>query len=430
MDYLINNTLFLRLILYIIMTRKPVLIINLLIAILLVNCNRNQTIPTLKTGLWSAEIEMQQKTLPFTFELKKVADAYFIDLFNGEETIHLDEVEVKKDSLFITLHIFDIEIHAKIYENELVGIYKKNYIDGYELPFKAFYGESTLINQVSSSSFFNGKWEMTFFGEDGQTSQGVGIFNNSNALFQGTILTPVGDYRYLQGTNSEDKFTLNTFDGNHAFIFEANKRNDSIIEGSFWSGKSFHENFRAVRNDNASLPDANKLTYIKDGYSGIDFSFPDLNGNLVSLKDEKYQNKVVLVQIFGTWCPNCMDETKFYADWYNRNKDRGVEIIGLAYEAKPDFDYAKTRVEKMIEKLDVNYDFLIAGTYDKVEAAKTLPMLNHVLSFPTTLFINKKGEVSKIHTGFSGPATGEYYLDFKKEFNDYMDFLLDSTELD
>ena len=122
-----------------------------------------------------------------------------------------------------------------------------------------------------------------------------------------------------------------------------------------------------------------------------------------------------------------MDETIFYADWYRKNKHRGVEIIGLAYEAKPDFNYAKSRVEKMISRLNVDYDFLIAGTYDKEAAAITLPMLNHVLSFPTTVYINKKGAVSKIHTGFSGPATGEYYTAFKKEFEEYMDFLLSES---
>ena len=119
-----------------------------------------------------------------------------------------------------------------------------------------------------------------------------------------------------------------------------------------------------------------------------------------------------------------MDETKFYADWYRKNKDRAVAIVGLAYEAKDDFDYAKARVEKMKAKYNVGYDFVIAGEYDKEAAAKTLPMLNHVLSFPTTIFIDKKGQVRKIHTGFSGPATGAYYTDYVREFNAFMEQLI------
>ena len=156
----------------------------------------------------------------------------------------------------------------------------------------------------------------------------------------------------------------------------------------------------------------------------MEFSFPGLDGNAVSLKDEKYQDKVVMLQIFGTWCPNCMDETKFYANWYKNNKEKGVEIIGLAYEAKDDFEYAKARVEKMKLKYNVAYDYVIAGIYNKEEAAKTLPMLNHVLSFPTTIFIDKKGKVRRIHTGFSGPATGKYYEEFVEDFNNFMSKLI------
>jgi thiol-disulfide isomerase/thioredoxin len=172
------------------------------------------------------------------------------------------------------------------------------------------------------------------------------------------------------------------------------------------------------------LTNANELTYLKEGYDQIEFSFPGLDGKPVTLQDEKYQNKVVMLQIFGTWCPNCMDETKFYADWYDKNKDKGVEIIGLAYEAKDDFEYAKARVEKMKQKYNVGYDYVIAGIYDKEAAAKTLPMLNHVLSFPTTIFIDKKGKVRRIHTGFSGPATGKYYEEFVDEFNSFMNTLI------
>jgi hypothetical protein len=51
-------------------------------------------------------------------------------------------------------------------------------------------------------------------------------------------------------------------------------------------------------------------------------------------------------------------------------------------------------------------------------------MLNHVISFPTTIIIDKKGKVRNIHTGFSGPATGDYYLDYITEFNHLIDELL------
>ena len=78
----------------------------------------------------------------------------------------------------------------------------------------------------------------------------------------------------------------------------------------------------------------------------------------------------------------------------------------------------------MIDKLDVPYDFVIAGTDDKDQASKTLPMLNRVVAFPTTIFIDKHGKVRKIHTGFNGPGTGKYYEQFKEQFNETVNELL------
>jgi hypothetical protein len=119
-----------------------------------------------------------------------------------------------------------------------------------------------------------------------------------------------------------------------------------------------------------------------------------------------------------------MDETRFLVPWYNENNNRGVEIIGLAYEYKDDFAYASNRVKKMIDKLNVPYDLVIAGTSDKEKASQTLPMLNKVVAFPTTIFIGKDGKVKKIHTGFSGPGTGIYYEQFQQHFNEIVNELL------
>jgi thiol-disulfide isomerase/thioredoxin len=185
-----------------------------------------------------------------------------------------------------------------------------------------------------------------------------------------------------------------------------------------------HKTWTAILDENAALPDPEELTVLKDGIKNIDVSFPDLNGNMVNPTDEKYRNKVVILQLFGTWCPNCLDETRFLSEWYSRNKHRDVAIIGLAYETSEDFDYARGRVKKMIDKLGVEYDFVIAGSKDTEKASATLPMLNGVLAFPTTIFIGRDGLVRKIHSGFTGPGTGIYYEQYVHDFNEYVNELL------
>ena len=115
---------------------------------------------------------------------------------------------------------------------------------------------------------------------------------------------------------------------------------------------------------------------------------------------------------------------KFLNPWYQENKERGVEIIGLAFERKDDFAYASTRVKRMQSKMGIAYPIVIAGTDKKESTAAALPMLSGVRAFPTTIFVGKDGKVKKIHTGFTGPGTGTYYDEFKEDFNETVNDLL------
>jgi len=381
----------------------------------------------LKTGSWRATIEIQGQLLPFNFEVEKdQSEGYDIYLRNAEERILLDEVTIKGDTIDIVLHVFDSNIRARLVGDTLTGEFIKNYEADYRIPFHAVHGQGYRFekNKVPGNvPDFSGKYEVSFIHES-DTTPSIGIFHQTGDSVTGTFLTPTGDYRYLQGNVSDGMMQLSTFDGNHAYLFRAKKEPDGTLNGEYYSGKTWSEFWVAKKNENAVLPDAEKLTYLKEGFDRIAFSFPDVTGKKVSLTDDKYKNKVVILQLFGTWCPNCMDETKFLAPWYIENNKRGVEVIGLAYERKDDFTYASERVKKMANKFNVTYDFVIAGTDKKDKAAETLAMLNTVVAFPTTIFIGKDGKVKKIHTGFSGPGTGPYYDQFIEHFNETVNELL------
>jgi thiol-disulfide isomerase/thioredoxin len=398
------------------------------ILIAFAGCNeKKESNGKLKTGIWRATIEIQGQLLPFNFDVvEDNDDSYDIYIRNAEEKLLLDEVKIKDDSVNIGLHIFDANIKARISNDSLIGEFIKNYEKDYNIPFVAVFGQAFRFEKSKDQKDvpdFSGKYQVTFIHED-DTTQAIGIFKQTADSVTGTFLTPTGDYRYLQGNVVNGLMQLSTFDGNHAYIFTASKRPDGTLSGEYYSGKNHMEFWNGIPNENASLPNPESLTYLKEGYERIEFKFPDPDGKIVSLDDPKYKNKVVILQMFGTWCPNCMDETKFLSPWYDENKNRGVEVIGLAYERKEDFEYASARVKKMIEKFEVKYDFVIAGTNDKEKAAATLPMLNNVIAFPTTIFIGKDGKVKKIHTGFSGPGTGIYYDQFVQHFNETVNELL------
>jgi thiol-disulfide isomerase/thioredoxin len=380
----------------------------------------------LKTGIWRGVIELQGQELPFTFDiLKDSAGGYDAVIKNANEKLLLEEILLFDDSVSLVMHIFDAQLRARIRGDSLTGFFTHNYAVNYRLPFKAKFNQNFRFEERAEppTEDFTGSYAIRFYKTETEHAPAIGLFKQNGSSITGTFIRPSGDYRYLEGIVYGDSMRLSGFDGNHLFVFSALKSGDSLT-GDFWSGKTRHDRWTGVINDNASLPDGGSVTYLKEGYDKVDFKFPDVDGNIVSPSDEKYKNKVVILQLFGTWCPNCMDETRFLAPWYEKNKDRGVEIIGLAYEQKDDFSYASNRVKLMKERLGVNYDFVIGGVNDNAKASETLPMLNRVAAFPTTIFVGKDGLVKHIHTGFAGPSTGIYHERYIEEFNQLINELL------
>ncbi|MBS9463054.1 TlpA family protein disulfide reductase [Flagellimonas sp. 389] len=386
--------------------------------LLLTSCNEEKK--ELKAGDWLAELQVSpSEALPFNFSLVKEEDElYVMQMYNAEEVVTVDEIKVWNDSILIQMPIFEGYVSGTFTENEINGNFIKESLDRI-VPFTAKFGGKDRFEVASDATTnISGVWEVNF--EEGTENEypAKGIFVQTDNNVKGTFRTKTGDYRYLEGVISGDMLKLSTFDGAHAFLFTA-KVTDSSLQGKFYSGNHSIETFAGKRNEGFELPDANSLTFLKEGYDNLDFSFPDETGKMVSLADSRFDKKVVLVQIMGTWCPNCLDETKFYVDFIKNNPDFDIEFIALAFEYATTEEKAWNGIRRLKDRVGVEYPILLAqyGTSDKKKANEKLPMLNHVLSYPTTIYIDKEGEVKKIHTGFNGPATGDKHEAFKKEFN-------------
>ena len=384
-------------------------IVVLSILMLLIGCKENRQNLNLSEGIWLVELDvMDSQVLPFNLKVNKKDDGiYAMQIFNAEEVIDVDEIEIKGDSIIMQTPVFEGYLAGTFTENSIQGQFIKESLDRI-VPFKAIFGSEDRFKAKNESTNRNvtGIWETYFSLDLKEEYVGKGIFLQEDNRVTGTFRTTTGDYRYLDGILDGDSLKLSAFDGAHAFLFNA-RVTDSTMNGVFYSGNHFKEPFVATRNDGFELPNPDSLTFLNDGYDKLAFTFPDVEGNLISLSDDTYQDKVVVVQLMGTWCPNCLDETKFLVDYLEENND--IEVI-----------------ERLKERIGVDYPILLAqyGTYDKQKAQEKLPMLNHVLSYPTTIFVDKKGNVRKIHTGFNGPATGEKFIEFKKDFNELMTELL------
>ncbi|GAB3920746.1 peroxiredoxin family protein [Mucilaginibacter myungsuensis] len=376
---------------------------------------------TLPEGTWRGVFHQQNADVPFNFETKGKKAAAKLYLINGEERFEASSITQKGDSVFVAFDQFDNELALKIADKKLSGVLRKKDQNGRTTAIDATFGETFRFadNGEKPLADISGKYEVVFKSRSGAEDKKVGLFQQKGSKLYATFLSITGDSRYLEGVVQGSKFYLSSFIGSGAAYYTGYIGSDGKLNGTA-SGQPF----TATKSEAAALPDPYKLTYLKEGYTSFDFSLPDVDGKKISLKDPKYKNKVTIVTITGTWCPNCIDEANFLAPWYKKNKTRGVEAIAVHYERKLDPEYLKTAIGSFKKRYGVEYDEVIGGLVDKKAVAESFPALNAFLSFPTILFIDKKGDVAKIYTGFTGPATGEYYTRFVKEFNDEVDRLL------
>ncbi|WP_350288320.1 TlpA disulfide reductase family protein [uncultured Croceitalea sp.] len=401
------------------------LLILALLFIAMISCEEKSE-TKLKLGEWLANMKVSEdEMLPFNFTLTRNGDNYTIEVRNADELILIDEFEFYNDSIKIQMPIFEGYIAGTYTEDGINGNFIKESLDRV-VPFNAAFGEKPRFETVEKPKVnISGVWEVNFDYDGEKPYPAKGIFTQEEDRIVGTFRTNTGDYRYLEGVVDGSTLKLSTFDGAHVFLFKA-EATDTTLNGVFYSGNHSIENFKAKRNEGFELADSNSLTYIKEGYDKLAFSFPDANGKLISLTDDEFADKVVLVQIMGTWCPNCLDETKFYVDYLKNNPNPDLKVIALAFEYATTKEKAFNGINRLKERIGVEYPILLSqyGSSDKGLANEKLPMLNHILSYPTTIYIDKKGGIRKIHTGFNGPATLEKHEEFKKEFNQTIATLL------
>ncbi len=365
-----------------------------------------------QAGDWLGKISLNDSVdMPFNFEVKHLNDSAFsITIKNGEERIVVTDIVKENDSVRLNLPVFGNYLVVYSTGNQMVGSFHNPDAEDYELPFMAQAGvKSRFEIKEKNCCDINEKWRVKFNPNSKDSSNAIAYFKQVNdTLVTATIMTETGDYRYLQGVLSGEHLRLSTFDGAHLFYFDATIESGQKISGLFYSGRSFMEPWIAYRDDDFELRNADSLTFIKEGAADFSFAFPTSKGDTIRLSDTRFKDKPVMVQIMGSWCPNCMDESRFFKSLYAEYHDKGLEIVGLTFERARNKMDALDRAEKMQEDLQLPYPILMAGYTREDKAANALPMLNHIMSYPTTVFLNKNHEVVKIHTGFAGPGTPVY----------------------
>lgn len=380
------------------------------------------------TGRWNCQLDCPGGALKFGLVVEQEADAESLRAFltNGSERISIPTIEQDAGTTELRIDHYDSSVVFKQQGAAINGRWKKRRGEDkwVEMKFSGTKNKSAAspINDSQNGKWANGKWLVKFEKSD---DPAVAIFRSEkNGAASGTFLTTTGDYRFLYGTADQKTIELSCFDGAHAFLFRANLDDDGKLAGEFWSSDTWHETWTAVKNENAALPDAFKQTTLVSQHPLDNFKFPDLNGKPTSLVDPQFDGKARLIYVFGSWCPNCHDAAAYFKV-LQQKYGSDLSILGLAFEHTGEFDRDSAQVSKYLKRHNVSYPVLLAGLSDKQLAGKSIPFLDRVRSYPTTIFLDgRNNQVQEIHTGFTGPATGEAYSQMTKKFERIIDGII------
>ncbi|MEC8556074.1 MAG: TlpA disulfide reductase family protein [Planctomycetota bacterium] len=341
-------------------------------------------------------------------------------IVNGPEAIVVD-AERNGNELRLSMPHYDSELKLTINGKQMTGNWRKVRGAGNVAEMSAILKPSGEAEYDDPEPFL-GRWAVQFADSD---DPAVGAFERfKENLVLGTFLTTTGDYRYLQGYVQRGELHLSCFDGAHAFLFRAKLSSSGELAGRFMSGDWYQDSWTARRDPNIKLPDAFQQTTIAGQANLAKLAFPDLHGKQRFLGDSDLRGKVTLVEVFGSWCPNCHDEAQYLKDLRERYGEKGLKVVGLAFELTGDLERDTRQVKRYVERFDVDYPVLVAGISDKKTATKQFPVIDRIRSYPTTLFLDQSGQIRATYTGFSGPATGEAHKRLRQRFEALINKLL------
>jgi thiol-disulfide isomerase/thioredoxin len=371
-------------------------------------------------GPWKAVLDLAGGMLPFGVRITAKGAALQGSLCNGPSCHPFSYVHVEGDSVILEIADYAATLKASFRSDSLIGYYHNVGSNGPRtIPFRAARGQWPI---TKAPGRLLGLWDATYY-QDLGTSPRIFNFRNTPSGFEGTIISSTSDYGPFVGAVVGDSFAIGLFDGSFVYLLTGKLAGDTL-HGVFHAGLRTQTPWTAVRSTGA--PRLNSPTEVSraDTAQPLQFAFPDLEGRLVRSDDPRFKDKVVLVDIFGSWCPTCHDATPELLQLYRRYRSKGLEIVGLAFESTGDTAIDGRQVRRYRDKYKVPFPLLLAGINNEESIASALPQLKNVTAFPTTVFLGRDGRVRRIYAGFHGSAAGPQHARMAREFDFEIERLL------
>ena len=388
----------------------------------------------LQPGLWHAWLDCREVELEFGLQIQTTTGHEQATILNGEEKQEITRVHWEGSEVIFEIAEYDAGLRATPSRNgtRLDGGWWRRLGADYwaRLPFHA---ELQLDPKPGSSAAatveagvitpadreFEGRWAVKFAA---RPDSSVGLFRATSAGMRGTFMNSTGDYRDLAGYVRDGRLFLSRFDGAHAFHFEATLNAASEIAGEFWEADYLHTTWSGRRDSRAQPPDPFRQLESGAPLDLAKIHCFDLSGQQRTLSE--FRGKGLIVEIFGTWCPNCHDSSRYLSELYGRYHDRGLSVVGLAFEMSADFERNVRQVRFYKTKSRVAYPVVLAYRNQSLAPTKLFPTITGFYAYPTLLFVDRHGRVQATYVGFAGPATGEEHQKMRRNMEEIVDRML------
>ena len=400
------------------MTLRTSLSLGIGITILLIGCTKA---PLPQEGLWQGTVTLvENKQVSFQMMLKLQREASSGYFLVGDEQTPIPEVYQRGDSVLLEISEYGAAVRGVWDGEKLKGSFLRFRTDTLAFPVEATPlspAASTAKREPTTDVPLVGKFQVYFQQSGGTDSSTIATFWVKNDSIYGTFIAQDGDYGLMVGKQVGDLLQVNRFTGWQANVLDM-KRENGVWTGKYYARKNPPVSFRLE--PRVALPKEHpgaRLTRMKDPRKPFVFSGVTITGDTLTHLDPRFKGKVLLIDIMGTWCHNCMDASPLLQQLYKEFQPQGLEIVGLSFELSDDPQTARKNLMLYQERFGITFPLLFCGTTDDPNVdARLRSQVEEFFAYPTTFFVGRDGRVKKVHVGFKGPGIGE---EFQQQVEEY-----------
>ena len=371
-------------------------------------------------GRWNAAVVVNRLEIPFVFEIAAAGPTLSGSFFNGDRRITSTGSRSENGLTVFSFDQLGTRLQVSARDGQLSGEYQRGGTRA-PYPFKATRAPAS-SPVVAGAPPIGGSWVLAARSNKGETAWRF-IVTQKGSDVEATILRVDGDTGSLTGTWRDGKYLLSHFSGARPLLLEVTPVDASTLK----LRQNGTTEFTAVRADAPSAKEVGQPTdpahhtTVRNPAEPFTFSFPDLEGRMVSTSDPRFAGKPLVVNIGGSWCPNCHDEAPFLSALYKKYQPRGLEVILLSFEEGPDLTNP-ARLRAFLATYGITYTVLLPGEPGQLN--EKIPQGVNLNAFPTTFFVGRDRLVKGVHAGFPSPGSGDFYTRAEKEVTDLVERML------